>query len=344
MQDRHLILSLLVFTVTVSGCTGGGSQGTQDQGNKAVAVEQLKVTPSEIFADGTVRIRMSVRNIGELPAQVKVGSDDNGGIDGSDVLTNHCPDIFDISDFSASSSNVSGTEPSYSLAPDYRIRMNWELTQDTGNVPLNGYDCNLRFQVPFDYSVEAFRQIQVKSNSEVQGSEELFAKSSQGPMKIEIQSIGSSAPRGAPTFLQGDNAEIRVQLENKKPDESSYTGTVELQPPVMQARNIEFARVNVSDRVDTAERVARRMEGIQASNVDPNEMMRLCPDPKDLQESGQIRIYEGKSTVYSCALNTSLERGGTQLPSLRGEIFARANYTYVKNIGSRSVRVKYRGN
>ena len=343
MEDRYLLLSLLVLTVTVSGCTGGG-QGTQDQGNKAVVLEQLQVTPSEIFEDGNVRIRMAVRNAGELPAQVRVGSDDNGGVDGSDILTNHCPDIFDITDFSASSSNVSGTESAYTLSPDYRVRLNWELTQSTGNVPLNGYDCNLRFQVPFDYSVEAFRQVQIKSNSEVQGTEELFAKSSQGPMKIEIQAIGSSAPRGAPTFLQGDNADVRVQLENKKPDESSYTGTVELQPPVMQARNIEFAKVNVSSRVETAKRVARRMEDVDAADVGQGKMMRLCPDPKDLQKDGQIRIYEGKSNVYTCLLDWDLNQGGAQLPSLRGEVFARANYTYVKDIGSRSVRVKYRGN
>ena len=312
MQDSHLILSLLVFTVTVSGCTGGG-QGTESQGNKAVAVEQLQVTPSEIFADGTVKVRMVVRNVGELPAEVRVGSNDNGGLDGSDVLTNHCPDIFDISDFSASSSNVSGTQSAYTLSPDYRIRMNWELTQDTGNVPLNGYDCNLRFQVPFDYSVNAFRQLQVKSNSEVQGSEELSAKSSKGPMKIEIQAIGSSAPRGAPTFLEGDEGDVRIQLENKKPsEESSYTGLVELDPPKVESSNVGFVN--------------------------------QCPSSDDVPENGKIRIYEGKSKIFACQLDWELTQGGTQVPSIRGRVSAEADYTYVKDIGSRSVKVKYRGN
>lgn len=345
MDQRSVTLSLFVLTVIVSGCTGGGGgQGTQDQGNQAVVVEQLEVTPTEIFEGGTVRVRMAVRNAGSLPAQVSVGTDDNGGLDGSDVLTNHCPDIFDITDFSASSSNVSGTEPTYTLAPDYRIRMNWELTQNTGNVPLNGYDCSLRFQVPFDYSVEAFRQIQVKDNSEVQGTEELFAKSSRGPMKIELQTIGSSAPRGAPTFLEGDNAEVLVQLENKKPDDSSYTGTVELQPPIMEARNLEFAEVNVSDsKVDVAERIARRSSSFDVSDVSSGATIELCPNPADVPADGDVRIYEDKSKVYRCTLDWDLEQGGVEVPSIRGEVFARANYTYVKSVGSRSVRVKYRG-
>jgi hypothetical protein len=191
--------------------------------------------------------------------------------------------------------------------------MNWELTQDTGNVPLNGYDCNLRFQVPFEYSVNAFRQLQVKSNPDVQGSEELSAKSSKGPMKIEIQAIGSSAPRGAPTFLEDDSGDVRIQLENKKPGEdSSYTGVIELNPPKVESENVGF-----TDQ---------------------------CPNADDIPENGKIRIYEGKSKIFACPLEWDLNQGGTQVPSIRGQVFAEADYTYVKDIGSRSVRVKYRGN
>jgi hypothetical protein len=329
------------LTCTVSGCIGpGGDSGPTGQGgHQAVSVEELDITPNEIFEDGTVRIRMTVRNVGTLPAELNISADSDD-VKGNNVLTNHCPDIFDITDFSATSDNVSDTEPSYLLAPGYRARMNWELTQNTGNVPLAGYDCNLRFEVPFKYSVEAFRQIQIKNGSDVQGTDQLFAKSSKGPMKIELQSVGSSAPSGAPTFLQGDNADIRVQLENKvDDDDSSFTGTVELQPPVMDARNVNFSEVNVSDRVDTAERIAGRMENKDESDVREGKMMSLCPDPKDLQRDGRIRLYEGKSTVFSCLIDYDLDGA----PSLRGEIFAEADYTYVKSLGSRTVKVKYRG-
>lgn len=346
MNQRLVTLSLFALAILVSGCTGGGGgQGTQDQGDQAVTVDQLQVNPSEIRAGSTVRVRMGVTNSGELPAKVNLGSSE-GDVDGNQILTNHCPDIFDISDFSASSSNVSDTQNTYALQSGYSIQMNWELQQSTDNVPLNGYDCQLKFEVPFDYSVEAFRQLQVKANDDVQGTEELFAKSSQGPMKIEMETIGSSSERGAPTFLEGDNAEVLVQLENKNPEDSSYTGTVELNPPVMDARGVSFEEANISedeDRVEVAEDIARRMEGIDASDVSGGGQAALCPRPGEVPLSGNLRIYEGGSKVFRCTLDWELEENGVAVPSLRGEVFARANYSYVKDVGTRSVKVNYRG-
>lgn len=344
MNQRLVILSLFVLTVIASGCTSGGSgQGTESQGNQAVTVDQLQVNPSEIFAGSTTRVRMGVTNSGQLPAKVKLGTT-SGQVDGNQILTNHCPDIFDISNFQASSTNVSKTKSVYTLEPGYSIQMNWELKQSTGNVPLNGYDCQLKFEVPFDYSVEAFRQLQVKSSSDVQGTEELFAKSSQGPMKIEMETIGSSSERGAPTFLQEDNAEVLVQLENKDPEDSSYTGTVNLNPPVMDARTIEFEEVNISsDKEEVAKQIAERMEGVSPSQVNAGGKAPLCPNPKDVPTSGNLRIYEGGSKVFRCGINWDLEDNGVEVPSLRGEVFGRANYSYVKDVGTRGVRVKYRG-
>lgn len=363
MDQRLVTLTLFALAVVVSGCTGGGGKKVQDQGDRAVTVSQLQVTPTEIFEGSTVRIRMGVTNSGSLPARVNLGiSNQSGGgicescktvesggswervVAGSQILTNHCPDIFDITSFSASSSNVSETRSSYYLAPDYSIRMNWELTQNSGNVPLNGYRCSLKFEVPFDYSVEAFKQLQVKANSEVQGSDELFAKSSKGPMKIEIQTIGSSAKRGAPTFLKGDNAEVLIQLENEKPDDSSYTGTVELKPPVMIARNLRFGKVEIpGDRVQVAKQIAARHPNLDKSSISAGDKVRMCPNPSDVPLSGDLRIYEGKSKVFRCDVNWTLRENGVSVPSLRGEIFARANYTYVKDVGSRTVRVRYSG-
>ncbi len=348
MNQRLVILCIFAASVVASGCIGGGGgQGTQTQGGQAITVDQLQVTPSEIRAGSTVRVRMGVTNSGELPAKVELGSSD-GDVDGNQILTNHCPDIFDISDFSASSSNVSDTEGSYGLAPGYSIQMNWELEQSTGNVPLNGYDCQLKFEVPFDYSVEAFRQLQVKTNDDVQGTEELFSKSSQGPMKIEMETIGSSSERGAPTFLEGDNAEILVQLENKNPEESSYTGTVELAPPAMDARGVSFEDVEITsnmseERKEVAKSIARRMDGVDPSSVNEGNEVPLCPRPGDVPLSGNLRIYEGGSKVFRCEIDWSLQQGGVPVPSIRGEVFARSNYSYVKDVGTRNVRVMYRG-
>lgn len=363
MNQKLIILSLLALVVFVSGCTGGGGKEVDDQGAEAVTVDQLEVNPTEIFEGATVRVRMGITNSGNLPAKVNLGVSNQSGdicqscksvgsgsswervVAGSKILTNHCPDIFDITSFSASSSNVSDTSSNYLLSSDYSIRMNWELTQNSGNVPLNGYRCSLKFEVPFDYSVEAFKQIQVKANSDVQGTQELFSKSSKGPMKIEIQTIGSSAERGAPTFLEGDNAEVLVQLENKKPEESSYTGTVELKPPVMIARNLKFEEVEIEqDRVEVAEQIAARHPTLSKSDISPGNKVRICPNPSDVPLNGNLRIYEGKSKIFRCEIDWDLQENGAVVPSMRGEIFARANYTYVKDVGSRNVQVKYSGN
>lgn len=307
-------LSVLFLAVTVSGCVGGGGgggQGTADQGDQAIKVQQISVTPEEIFAGSNVRIRMTFSNVGELPAKVQMAKPDAPENNGNQILTSSCPDIFSVESFSASSSNVSTTERAYHLKPGYKVRLNWNLNQDTENVPLNGYKCNLRFEVPFEYSVEAFRQVQVKASPDVQGTEDLFSKTSKGPMKLEIQAIGSSAPSAAPTFLQNDSGEALIQLANKQPDENSFTGNVQMSPPDLTARTISF-------------------EGD-------------CPDEENIPEDDNIMLYQGQSKVFRCDL--SWDSTDFELtPSIKGEVFAEADYTYVKTAGTRSVNVKYRGN
>ncbi|MFB6241946.1 MAG: hypothetical protein ABEJ36_04040 [Candidatus Nanosalina sp.] len=343
MEQRLAVLSLLFIVITVSGCTGGGN-GVDNQGDTAIAVHQIKVTPAdhEIFAGSNVRVRMSFSNVGELPAEVVIGK---GSVNhGGQILTNHCPDIFSVQAFSASTSNVSATQKTYALAPGYKVRLNWNLKQDTQNVPLNGYRCNLQFEVPFNYSVEAFKQLQIKRNTEVKGSKSLFAKSSQGPMKLEIQAIGSSAPSGAPAFLKEDNAEVLIQLVNKKPKKGSFTGTVELGPPRVVARGVKFEKVNItSDNLDEAEKVAKKTPGVDASTLSPGDKARLCPNPSSVPEDGTINLYQGQSKIFRCDLDWDVSRFNN-VPSIKAEIFAQADYKYVKTVGSKQVRVRYRGN
>lgn len=309
MHHRFATLSVLFFAVIVSGCVGGGGQGTESQGNQAIAVNELTVTPKDIFAEGNVRVRMTLTNVGQLPAELLVSKESSN--EGGQILTSHCPDIFSVKSFSASSSNVSQTRDSYMLSPDYKVRLNWNLQQDSGNVPLNGYRCNLRFEIPFNYSVEAFKQVQVKDNSDVKGSENLFAKSSKGPMKLEIETIGSSAPRGTPTFLKNDSGEVLIQLANKEPEEGSYLGNIALSPPNVTARGI-------------------RLNG-------------TCPAEEELPADGSIDLYQGQSKVFRCDMIWD-NHDFTTIPSIRGEIFAKADYTFVKTAGTKTVQVKYRGN
>jgi hypothetical protein len=342
MDRGATVLTLLFVAVIASGCIGGGNETDVDQyGDQAIVVHNLQVTPGEIFAGSTVRVRMSLSNVGQLPADLQLRStelDESFDNMGRNILTNHCPDIFDVTDFSASSTNVSTKKDVFHLDPGYKVRMNWELSQEDESVPLNGYNCQLNFEVPFNYSVEAFRQIQVKDNPDVTGSEELFAKSSKGPMKLEIEAIGSSAPRGAPTFLKDDNAEVLVQLVNKEPEETSYIGTVELGPPRVEARGLNFAEVDIGDNVESAKNIAKYSDNLNPSSISEGGTYEMCPDPESIPENGNLIIYQGESKIFRCNLDWP-----SPAPSLKGEVYAQADYTYVKNAGTREVFVRYSG-
>lgn len=310
MEKRAAALSLLFLTVIVSGCmdTDGGPEKVQGQ---AIQVTELDITPTEIREGSTVRISMGVRNVGEVESEVQVGQN------GKKVLTNYCSDFFSIEEngFSAYSSGNPETEESYNLAPEGELQMNWELEQG-GNVPLNGYSCDLKFQVPFNYSVEAFKQIQIKKNEETGGEPQLSSKSSQGPLTIDMRVAGSSLDLNAPVFLEGDRPEVFIGFSNEKLEEGEYQGLISLKEPEISARNIEFE------------------EG-------------ECPE-EEVGENGEIRLYQGVSAQpIRCDLVYSEGDGEYTLgstPSIRPEIRVSADYTYTLNVGQRTVEVVYSGN
>lgn len=332
-MDQHFtVLTLLIAVITVSGCTGGG--GNNSSGGQAITVNKVQVQPTEIFAGENIRVTAGLTNSGELPAEVLVGDQ------GSQIMTSHCTDVFDIGSFSATSSNFSKTQNSYDLAPDYQVRLNWNLQQTSDNVPLNGYRCTLKFEVPFNYSVESFQQLQIKRSADIEAATELFAQSSKGPLDIEIEAIGSTAPSGAPTFIESDGGEVLVRLSNNQPSDSSYLGTIRLKPPVMEARGVRFAEVDITDNnLEAARNVARRMPDLDAESLSSGDKVRMCPDPDDVIGDTNLAINRGGQEIFRCNLEWDL-----QGPTLRGEIFARSNYTFVKSAGNREVNVRYRGN
>jgi len=330
MHADKRVLIILIFAFVVSGCTGGGNNSSSSSG--AISVQSLSVQPSEIFAGSNVRVNMGIANTGQLPATLRVGED------GSSIMTSGCQDIFDIQSFSAESSNISDTRESYELAPEYEVSLSWNLLQNTDNVPLNGYRCNLRFEVPFDYSVESFRQIQIKQSENVENSE-LFAQSSQGPLDIQLEAIGSSAPSRAPVFLEEDDAEILVRLVNRQTQSSRYQGLIELEPPALEARGVRFGEVDItSENVDIAKDLAEDIPDIDPDSLSPGDDVRMCPDPSSLIGSPELTINNGQSETLRCVIDWSLTG-----PSMRGEIFAQTDYTFVKKAGSQRVDVRYRG-
>ena len=72
--------------------------------------------------------------------------------------------------------------------------------------------------------------------------------------------------------------------------------------------------------------------------MDTGDSVRMCPDPSDLIGSPELSINNGQSEDLRCKLDWELTG-----PSMRGEVFAETDYTFVKKAGSQTVNVKYRG-
>lgn len=293
MEEQKLALSLLFAVVVVSGCADSGGKVS----GEAISVTGPTLQPSEIREGASVQASMRVQNTGNIQGEISVG--DNG----REVLTDYCPDFFSIADFRSSSSRDSETLSSYQLNPGETIQMNWELNQEGVDVPLNGYSCPVKFQVPFDYSVEAYQQMLIKKE-DTETEVDLTSQTSEGPLSIAISTIGSSSRSGAPVFLERDSPEVLIQIVNEQPEQSVFRG-------VMRVTDLEIE----STGVELGENCQDIDEPIKIDRNHLSEIIR-CEVEGDLGDS----------------------------PSKRAEISASADYTYVKNIGSRTVDVKYSGN
>jgi hypothetical protein len=293
MQNRNLALSLLFLAVVVSGCADNSGKVS----GEAISVSGPTVQPSEIFEGASVQTSISVKNNGEIPGQILVG--DNG----EKVMTNYCPDFFSVENFQAYSSRNSETAKDYTLEPGERVQMNWELNQEGVDVPLNGYPCDLKFQVPFNYSVQAYQQLQIKERDS-EAKVDLSSKTSQGPLSIAIETIGSSSRAGSPIFLAEDNPKALIQLVNEQPENSIFKGLIKVRDLQLESSGVKLQECSNFE---------------QPIRINRNQM----------------------SKVIRCDI-TDTDLGGT--PSKRAEISASADYTYIKNVGSKRVKVKYGGN
>lgn len=301
MEQRRAALSLLAIIVLASGCAHTDSDVSTDSG--AVEVTKLDVTPGEIRSGSTVRIEMGVTNAGVLPADLIV--DRGGDLNGDAILTDYCSDLFDVKEFDSYSSSEQSTQKSYDLEREEEVRLSWEL-QQSGDIGINGARCPMKFKVPFNYTVEAYRQLQILRNDDV-GSAQLSYQSSEGPLKLLIETIGSSSEKEAPFFIEGDSVEVLIQLVNQeKPEEAKYSGAVEVEAP-------DVTTPNSGDE-------------FRLGSCDYGG------------ENDTLTLYEGESQVIRCPANYSLND-----PSLTGEVRAKTNYTFIKNVGTREVQVKYDG-
>lgn len=317
MGNRVLLTGIIMVSLISSGCMNGGGGGGPKigPGGKTITVTDFGIQPKEIRSGYDTQIQLGLINTGVMDADVTVGDK------GKKILRNYCPDIFTISDWNSYSSRSASVQDSYTLKPGEELQMSWTLkNSNTGSVPVYGYKCSISMQIPFDYSVSAYQQLQVKRNSEIQGTTTLESRTSRGPLNLNVEMIGSSSDKGNPTFIQGDTMEVLIQMENTAPDESSYQGLVNLTDPTIETS--ENFRINKS-----------------SCNVDLKESKTGMADSVTVDEN--LRLYQGDSRIVRCEIAMD---GEMTAPSIRGQIESKVNYTYIKDLGESKIEVKYGGN
>lgn len=305
--------------VLASGCidTGGDAQ-TVTEGPESVVIEELSVEQREIYSGQPVRASITAVNAGNNDAVVTVG--ENGG----QILGDYCTDIFNLDSYTASSSRSSQIQESYELQSGERINARWTLQQE-GNVPIYGKRCNLEFSVPFNYSVEAYRQIQIKRDRDVEGSSQLSSESTTGPLTLAIDTLPGSTGQTS-TYVLSENGDetvnVMIQLVNNEPQEEYNKGLVNVDKSSFYVEATEPLQLDEEYR-----------NGEWSADGYPDSEAR-CDMP-----DRQIRMLEGRSVTINCEIPLDSE---IDTPSVISEISAGADYKYVKNAGQIEVRVEPR--
>ncbi len=359
MESRKAALSLLFLAVIASGCIE--VNGTHQESSQAIAVHSLSVTPGEIHEDATVTAELEVANVGLLPADVRLGDDERG----REVLKNYCRDLFefDRTDFDVmTSGDYDEDTQTVTLQPRQELRLSWRLNQD-GDIPTIGDRCDFEFEMEFDYSVSAYRQVQIKRSQQVQGSPELHSMSSSGPLLFRIDTRGGTAERPATFIADRDSyMDIILQLENQ--GEQGYAkGIVDIDEESLSVRATEPLKLDEGfDRIEEDEDgegfKLPQFSGGDAMTVSytGDSELRLVSNREwdnfqdygdegpwcDIGNDEELRMFEGQSRPITCSLPVP-SSDDLEDPADMSEVFARVNYTYVKDIGSRRVEVEPRG-
>ena len=300
-HTQKTVLSLLFLTVVVSGCVNGGMD---TDGPEAVEIQELSVTPTTVHEGSSTRAVLEASNIGNIPGEIEVKQD------GDNILTDRCQDMFGLEDFSYTAPPQSGSNGEYELDPGDGMRFVWDLQQE-GTVPLYDLDCNMNFQLPFNYTVQATSQIQVKEDLSVEGAEELESQSSSGPMLAAIETIPGAAEQASTYSIEDDDTiTVHMQLQNQETEDGYGTGVVNV--------DSEALDISASDELRNGE-----------------DIEDLCEIPEE-----GLTMHEGGSELITCDFEVPEDING---PAQIFDIEISVDYTYVRNAGTRSVEVTQRG-
>jgi len=365
--DKNLIiLSLTALVVLSSACTNPSDEGPES--DKSVEIHSLDVSPDEVYDEGYVTARLELENAGELPAKIDVGKN------GENILNDHCPDVLGLEkegSFQKAPEEYfnEGSKNTAELQPGEGLTLQWRLKQK-GEVPLYGKKCDLNFQVPFEYKVSAYRQLQFKSSENVEGSD-LTWESSSGPMVFDIETISGTGDEGRHTFIEGPEKELTalLQLYNQGREEINK-GVVEVDedsleisfdlPGYQFTEKFEGEEMSACSGVNSGLCIVgpRGASGGSAGSVAETGAegesgtgyvhyywtregaggSTIC----NMDNDNALRMSEGKSRLIKCNMVNLFDKVDVgESPSQLGTIEAEINYTYIKQAGSRRVEVKY---
>jgi hypothetical protein len=347
MVNRNLVLSLLVGVVLASGCTnitGGNTDGpTQTEGSDAITIHDVSIEPRQIYEGASVRVILDIANTGRVTARIDAAED------GENVLKNYCSDIFSIADsgYQVTPAENSVGDNTYQLQTGQELKFQWVLDQE-GNVPLIGYSCNLKLEVPFDYKVSAFRQFQTKQDRTIEGSTSLESRSSAGPLKLNIEVIGGTGEEGESTFVAGEDQTARVLLQLQNLRREDYAkGLVDVKEETLQINSPmlgideEFEAQTTTDCDLTGSSDARRTVSCVSTSDTVYQWVSNNGDTKcSLDKNTQLRMAEGQSRIITCDVEVP---DSVEQPAVVSNIEASVNYTYIKDAGKQTVRVETRG-
>ncbi|WP_414836681.1 hypothetical protein [Candidatus Nanohalococcus occultus] len=342
-MKKILALSLLALTVIASGCIDSGT----DEPTGAIHVDYLNFRPDtrEIYTGGTVGVNMKVSNIGEAPAELEIGEK------GSKILTNYCPYLFDLGSFQKTGSTALGSGED--------IVLNWELEQ-SGEVLNIGSECQVEFRLPFQYSASVYRQIQLRSSSDVSASRNLGYESSSGPLKFVVATMSPSGQ--SPVFTMPEDGRSKtvtllMQMRNRR----SGQGSIDIKEESLQIKAPEFGIDEGFETVTSTEVVEGACGSGSGSSMITRQQAFCVTNERAVKWSSNIadetkcnideleafRLTDSNSRTIRCNVELPQDLSedvsiGTS-SSIVSELQASVNYTYTRDMPSRTVRVNPRG-
>lgn len=310
-MNKLLVIILFVGLAGASGCIEPGNGQTSP-----IQINEMSVTPSSIDEGSETQVLVEIENRGEHEIEMDYGNN------GRRILADYCRSDFDIVEGSfdvSTNDELNEDEDQLILGPDRLAAFEWELSHEGDVRGELGGDCEIRFEVPFRYTVSTFREVEILEDPDIQPSETHPRSTSTGPLTFGIQ---AGDAEHEPVYVGGDDI-IPARLQLQKQTTAGRGGLVDVDP--------ESLRIYATDPLELNETLSvegRRLETV----VDGDYENPRC----DFGTEADFHFHEGTTRVYNCQVPTEeIDR-----PAVSSDIVAEMEYEYTEQIGTRYLEVR----